>query len=97
MPSFGGTFPGVLLFACMALSSWMGQAEAAQKPNIVLMFVDNVGFGDFGCYGNSVIKTPRIDQFATEGVRCTDFYIGSPSCMPSRGGLLTGRSRGRIL
>ena len=56
MPSYGGTFPGVLLLACMALSPWMGQAEAAQKPNIVLMFVDNVGFGDFGCYGNSSIS-----------------------------------------
>jgi arylsulfatase A-like enzyme len=55
------------------------------------MLVDNVGYGDLGCYGNSEILTPRIDQLAAEGVRCTDFYIGSPSCMPSRGALLTGR------
>ena len=46
------------------------------KPNIVLMFVDNIGYGDLGCYGNKVVKTPRIDRFAREGVRCTDFYIG---------------------
>jgi hypothetical protein len=59
---------------------------SAGKPNIVLMFVDNIGYGDLGCYGNKVVKTPRIDRFAREGVRCTDFYIGSPSCMPSRGG-----------
>lgn len=64
---------------------------SAGKPNIVLMFVDNIGYGDLGCYGNKVVKTPRIDRLAREGVRCTDFYIGSPSCMPSRGALLTGR------
>jgi arylsulfatase A-like enzyme len=61
------------------------------KPNIVLMFIDNVGYGDLGCYGNEAVKTPRINRLAREGVRCTDFYIGSPSCMPSRGSLLTGR------
>ena len=73
----------VLLVAAMP-------AQAAQ-PNLVLMFVDNLGYGDFGCYGNRVIKTPHIDKLAEEGVRCTDFYIGSPSCMPSRGALMTGR------
>lgn len=65
-----------------------GQAE---KPNIVLILVDNVGYGDLACYGNREIRTPHIDRLAEEGVRCTDFYIGSPSCMPSRGALLTGR------
>ncbi|MEM7144698.1 MAG: sulfatase-like hydrolase/transferase [Verrucomicrobiota bacterium] len=66
-------------------------AEGAQ-PNVVLMFVDNVGYGDLGCYGNEEVKTPRMDGLAAEGVLCTDFYIGSPSCMPSRGALMTGRS-----
>lgn len=56
-----------------------------------MMFLDNIGYGDLGCYGNDQIKTPRIDRLAAEGVRCTDFYIASPSCMPSRGALLTGR------
>jgi len=64
---------------------------SAARPNIILMFIDNVGYGDLGCYGNKDVKTPRIDRFAREGVLCTDFYIGSPSCMPSRGALLTGR------
>lgn len=68
----------------------MASAEDHQ-PNVVLIFVDNVGYGDLGCYGNQVNKTPAIDRFATQGVRCTDFYIGSPSCMPSRGALMTGR------
>jgi arylsulfatase A-like enzyme len=68
-----------------------GHSSTAEKPNIVLMFLDNIGYGDLGCYGNGQVKTPRIDRLATQGVRCTDFYIGSPSCMPSRGALLTGR------
>jgi arylsulfatase A len=69
---------------------WSERASS-EKPSIVLMLFDNVGYGDLGCYGNRVMKTPRIDRLAAEGVRCTDFYIASPSCMPSRGALLTGR------
>jgi len=65
--------------------------RAAPKSNVVLVFLDNIGYGDLGCYGNSGIQTPCIDRLAAQGVRCTDFYIGSPSCMPSRGALLTGR------
>jgi len=74
------------VFFCVGRS-----AQFDEKPNIVLMFLDNIGYGDLGCYGNREVKTPRIDRLATEGVRCTDFYIASPSCMPSRGALLTGR------
>jgi arylsulfatase A-like enzyme len=40
------------------------------------MFIDNIGYGDLGCYGDRAVKTPRIDRLAGEGVRCTDFYIG---------------------
>jgi len=68
-----------------------GSCQTAEKPNIVIMFLDNIGYGDLGCFGNDQTKTPRIDRLAAEGVRCTDFYIASPSCMPSRGALLTGR------
>jgi arylsulfatase A-like enzyme len=64
---------------------------ADDRPNLLLLFVDNVGYGDLGCYGNREALTPHIDQLAREGVRCTDFYIGSPSCTPSRGAILTGR------
>ena len=62
-----------------------------QRPNVLLVWIDNVGYGDLGCYGNRENKTPHMDRLAKEGVRCTDFYIGSPSCSPSRGALLTGR------
>ena len=68
-----------------------GAGTDSDRPNIVLMLFDNIGYGDIGCYGNRLVKTPRIDRLAAEGVRCTDFYIASPSCMPSRGALLTGR------
>jgi arylsulfatase A len=68
-----------------------GERVSSGTPNIVLMLFDNVGYGDLGCYGSRLVKTPRIDRLAAEGVRCTDFYIASPSCMPSRGALLTGR------
>ncbi len=90
-------WPLATLFLCATFVdpqvAVFAQDELAKnaKPSIVLMFVDNVGYGDLGCYGNLKTKTPNIDRLASQGVRCTDFYIGSPSCMPSRGALLTGR------
>ncbi len=66
-------------------------ATDTRPPNVVLLFIDNVGYGDLGCYGNEHVRTPHIDHLATQGTRCTSFYIGSPSCAPSRGALLTGR------
>ena len=72
----------------------VASAEPTKKerpPNVVLMLIDNVGYGDIGCYGNPVIRTPNIDRLASQGVRCTDFYIVTSSCTPSRGSLLTGR------
>ena len=54
------------------------------KPNVVLIFVDDMGYGDLGCYGNSKIKTPNIDQLAKSGQRWTSFYSsGSPSRTPA--------------
>lgn len=63
----------------------------SSRPNLLLLYVDNVGYGDLGCYGNKEVRTPRIDRLAREGVRCTDFYVVTSSCTPSRGALLTGR------
>ena len=65
--------------------------NSRERPNFLLIVVDNLGYGDLGCYGNALAKTPNIDRLAAEGVRCTDFYIASPSCSPSRGAILTGR------
>ena len=61
------------------------------KPDIVLIFVDDMGYGDLGCYGNPNITTPNLDNMADEGVRLTSFYAVASVCTPSRAGLLTGR------
>lgn len=63
----------------------------SRPPNILLISADNLGYGDLGCYGNKAIKTPHLDQLATQGTRCTSFYVAAASCTPSRAALLTGR------
>lgn len=59
-------------------------------PNIVLINCDDLGYGDLGCYGSRLNRTPSIDSLAEGGLRLTDFYMASPVCSPSRGGMLTG-------
>lgn len=63
---------------------------ANSKPNIVLIFLDDVGYGDLGCYGSRVNKTPEIDRLAQEGQRWTSFYSAGPWSTPSRYGMITG-------
>ena len=79
-----------VLFSLAVLTAFAAASEPP-RPNLLLLFVDNVGYGDLGCYGNRDAITPRIDRLAADGVRCLDFYIASPSCSPSRGAILTGR------
>ena len=76
------------LAACVAA---FAQEAETTPDNVVLIYIDNVGWGDLACYGNPVNRTPNIDRLASQGVRLTDFYIPSSSCSPSRGALLTGR------
>ena len=64
---------------------------APQQSNVVMVTADNLGYGDMGCYGNTLIKTPNLDAFARSGVRFTNFYTASPTCTASRAALLTGR------
>lgn len=66
-------------------------ATAAQPPNIVVIFADDLGYGDLGCYGHPTIKTPHLDRMAAEGLRFTQFYSAAEVCTPSRAALLTGR------
>ncbi len=75
----------------LVLASCTLQAAEADKPNIVLIFVDDMGYGDLGCYGNKLNKTPNIDRLAAEGQRWTSFYSSGATCVPSRRGLMTGR------
>ncbi len=67
------------------------ETRPAPKPNIILIFVDDMGYGDLGCYGNPTNKTPNIDRLAAAGQRWTSFYSSGATCVPSRRGLMTGR------
>jgi arylsulfatase A-like enzyme len=65
-------------------------ADVPRLPNIVLVITDDQGYGDLGCHGNPIVKTPHIDRFHAESVRFTDFHV-SPTCAPTRSALMTGR------
>lgn len=77
----------LLLVSCLAL---LGPAAASAAPNILLLFADDLGYGDLGVYGNPVIRTPNLDRLAADGMRMTSFY-SAPSCVPARVQLLLGR------
>ncbi len=74
---------------CFALGGT--PAPGAERPNIVIIMADDLGYGDLGCYGHPTIRTPNLDRMAAEGLRFTDFYAGANLCTPSRAALLTGR------
>lgn len=80
-----------ILFALLDLFVWGAAAADTQPPNIVIIYADDLGYGDLGCYGSPVIRTPHLDRMAAEGLRFTDFYSGAEVCTPSRTALLTGR------
>ncbi len=80
------------LFISLLFSSWL---LTAKQPNFIIIFVDDLGYGDLGCYGSPNIRTPRIDRMADEGIRFTNFYVGSSVCSASRASLLTGRYAAR--
>jgi len=80
----------VILFAILiALAPF--EALALQQPNIIIIFADDLGYGDLACFGHPEFKTPRLDRMAEEGARLTNFYVPMPYCAPSRGSILTGR------
>lgn len=81
----------LLCFAALVLVAEPSLAAEAEQPNVVLIFVDDMGYGDLGCYGNKLNKTPNIDRLAAEGQRWTSFYSSGATCVPSRRGLMTGR------
>ena len=70
--------------------------SASDKPNIIIVLNDDMGYADLGCFGAPKIKTPRIDQMAKNGTRFTDFYVASPVCSASRASLLTGCYHNRV-
>ena len=81
-----------LLIFCTLFSNYaLAQRKETTPPNIIIIFADDLGYGDLGAYGNPMIRTPHLDQMALEGQRWTNFYVAAPVCTPSRAGLLTGR------
>ena len=79
-----------LLFSILLVCTLGSFAQSSNKPNVIIIFNDDLGYQDLGCYGSPNIKTPRVDQLAKEGVRFTDCYSASPVCSASRAALLTG-------
>jgi arylsulfatase A-like enzyme len=79
-----------------AASLGWGQKLANSQPNIILFLVDDLGWGDFGCYGDKFHETPNIDKLASEGLKFTNAYAAAPVCSPSRAGLLTGQAPARL-
>ena len=84
--------PVVLMTCAIAFA----QGGDPDRPNVVLIITDDVGYGDIGSYGAPDIRTPNIDGLAAEGVRFTDFYSNGPTCTPTRAGLMTGRYQQRV-
>ncbi|MDF1824965.1 MAG: sulfatase-like hydrolase/transferase [Verrucomicrobiales bacterium] len=84
-------------FLSVLIACFFASALAAEKPNIILFFTDDHGWPDIGAAGiYDDLKTPHIDQLVADGVRCTNGYVTAPQCVPSRGGLLTGRDQSRF-
>ncbi|WP_164100719.1 arylsulfatase [Candidatus Laterigemmans baculatus] len=101
LPSIGHRLIVALgLISILVLSTFADDGTAAaadpppQRPNMIFILADDLGYGDLGCYGQTVIQTPRLDRMAAEGMRFTQFYAGSTVCAPSRSVLMTGQHMG---
>ena len=85
----------------MRRAIWLGlvcvcSLLANDKPNVIFIFADDLGYGDLGCYGHPNAQTPALDQLAKEGTRYTQAYVTGVTCCPSRTGAMTGRHPARF-
>ncbi|MEZ6128742.1 MAG: sulfatase-like hydrolase/transferase [Planctomycetaceae bacterium] len=83
--------PSTTSIVITLLLTFLPTASADVRPNIVLVFIDDMGWGDFSCFGNTDAQTPNIDRMASEGIRFEQFYVNSPICSPSRTAISTGQ------
>ncbi|MEO9930718.1 MAG: arylsulfatase [Rhodopirellula bahusiensis] len=85
---------GLVMSNAFAVESATDPGSATARPNIVLIVADDLGYSELGCYGQAKIRTPRLDQLASEGIKLTNFYSGNAVCAPSRCCLMTGKHPG---
>ena len=87
---------GVLLFFAWTAIAAPQATPAGRKPNFVVIFIDDMGYGDIGPFGSTLNHTPHLDRMAAEGMKLTSFYVAAPVCTPSRAALLTGSYPKRV-
>ena len=85
----------VFASASSAITAASAEESKGEKPNIIVIFIDDMGFADPSCFGNPLVKTPNIDKLAAQGIKLTNFYVNSPICSASRVALTTGQYQGR--
>lgn len=93
----GITLPALLFSGCdLSKQDQNASSPVNDKPNVIIVYCDDLGYGDLGCFGATDISTPNIDAIAARGIQFTEFYSASPVCSPSRAALMTGRMPQRM-
>ena len=86
----------LIFIAQMVIFLFCGCSTKQSMPNVIIIFTDDQGYGDLGCYGANGFETPNIDKMAKDGIRFTDFYVSQAICSASRASLMTGSYSGRV-
>jgi len=94
--SLGKQFAFLFLILIVLQFSCRSKEQNPKQPNIILILIDDLGYGDLGCYGNKLNNTPHIDRLSEEGLLLTDFHSNGPMCTPTRASLLTGMYQNRL-
>lgn len=88
---FSMKYVSFLILLSIAIAACNTTGDSSKSPNVLIIFTDDMGYGDISCYNKEAVPTPHINRIGEEGVMCTDFYVPTPYCAPSRATLLTGR------
>jgi arylsulfatase A len=89
-------FASMKIITCLIATLSLLTTARAERPNILLVVSDDLGYGDLACFGAKDVKTPNLDKFASESLKLTSYYAAHPNCSPSRTGLMTGRNPTRV-